>query len=49
MLKVLVLQFFLIHFMACAWFMTASLEDDIWKTWVGARDIVDNTPAEQYW
>ena len=49
MYKVLVLQFFLIHLMACVWFMSATFEDNLYDTWVGARGIVDNTPTEQYW
>lgn len=41
MLSVLALMFFLVHLMSCFWYMAATLEDDIWVTWVGGRDIVD--------
>ena len=35
--------------MACLWYLQASVHDNIWDTWVGARGIVDSTPNEQYW
>jgi hypothetical protein len=41
MLNVLGLQFFMVHLMACFWFMSATLEENIFATWVGARDVVD--------
>ena len=48
MLKVLSLSLFLIHLMSCFWYMAATLEDDIWNTWVGAKDIVDNHWIDHY-
>jgi len=41
MLNVLSFQLFMIHLMACFWFLFATLEDNIYETWVGARGIVD--------
>ena len=34
--------------MACFWFLSATLEDNIFNTWVGARGIVDASKTEQY-
>ena len=48
LLKVIIVSFFLIHLMACAWFLMATLDDNIWKTWVGGRKVVNKTPIEQY-
>jgi len=43
MLNTLGLMFFLVHLMACFWFMAASLEDNIYDTWVGGRGVVDSS------
>lgn len=48
LLKVLALQVFMVHLMACFWFMMASLEDNLHDTWVGARGLVDRTQGFQY-
>lgn len=48
MVQVLSLQFFSVHLMACFWFLSATFEDNIFNTWVGARGIVDATRTEQY-
>jgi hypothetical protein len=44
LLKTLALQFFLIHLMACAWFFAATFEDNLYDTWVGGKNAVDETP-----
>ena len=48
LLKTIGAMFFLVHLMACFWFLAASLEDQIFDTWVGARDLVDSDPSYQY-
>ena len=48
MLNVLSLQFFMVHLMACFWFMSATLEENIFETWVGSRDIADRSKGYQY-
>lgn len=48
MLKVLCIQIFMVHIMACIWFLFASLEDNLYETWVGSRDIVDSSMGHQY-
>ena len=48
MLKVLFIQIFMVHIMACIWFLFASLEDNLYETWVGSRNIVDSSMGQQY-
>jgi hypothetical protein len=48
MLKVLGFMFFLVHLMACFWFLSASLEENLFNTWVGGRGIVDSDTGYQY-
>ena len=48
MLKVLLLQIVMVHFMACFWFMFASFEPNLFATWVGARGIIDESSSFQY-
>lgn len=48
MLKFLVFQLIMVHLMACIWFMFASFEDNIFNTWVGAKDLVDADPYYIY-
>jgi hypothetical protein len=48
MLNILSFQIFLIHLMACFWFLFATFEDNIFNTWVGTRDIVDRSTGYQY-
>lgn len=45
MLNVLAIMFFLVHLMACFWFMAASFEDNMYNTWVGGRGLVDADPG----
>lgn len=45
MLNVLISMIFLVHLMACFWYMAATFEDNIYYTWVGQRGIVD-APAD---
>lgn len=49
MLKILITMFFLVHLMSCFWHMAATLEDNIFDTWVGARKIVDDDAGYKYW
>ena len=48
MFNMLALMFFMVHLMACFWFMAATLEENMFKTWVGERDLVDSEKAYQY-
>ena len=48
MLKVIALQFFLVHLIACFWYLSATFEDNIFDTWVGARGIVDEKKDYKY-
>jgi CRP-like cAMP-binding protein len=48
MLNVLISMIFLVHLMACFWYMAATFEDNIYFTWVGHRDIVDASPNYKY-
>ena len=48
MLYFLAVQFFMVHLMACFWFMAATLEDNMYMTWVGERGIIDESPEQQY-
>lgn len=41
-------MFFMVHLMACFWFLAASLEDNLFLTWVGARHLVDSSSPYQY-
>jgi hypothetical protein len=43
MLKVLSFTVFLIHLMGCFWFLAASLEDNMYYTWVGERGLIDSS------
>lgn len=45
MINVLVLQFFMVHLMACFWYMAASLEENMFHTWVGERGVVDDSKS----
>ena len=48
MLKVIALQFFLVHLVACFWYLSATFEENMFATWVGARGIVDNSRDYKY-
>ena len=48
MLNVLGLQFFMVHLMACFWFLAATFEDNLYETWVGAKGLVDESSLYQY-
>lgn len=48
MLKVLALQIFLLHIVSCFWYLFASLEDNMFDTWVGGRGIVDSNTGYLY-
>lgn len=38
----------MVHLMACIWYLFATLEENIFYTWVGARDIVDASLGVRY-
>ena len=42
------LVFWMVHLMSCFWYLAASLEENIFNTWVGARGIVDRDPNYKY-
>ena len=48
MANMLSLMFFMVHLMACFWYMAATLEDNLFATWVGERGIVDSPKSYQY-
>lgn len=48
MFNMLGLMFFMVHLMACFWFMAATLEDNLFKTWVGVKELVDEDISKQY-
>ena len=48
LIKIVALSIFLHHLIACFWFLGASLQQNVWGTWVGQRNIVDNTQFNQY-
>lgn len=48
MLQLLGSQVFLVHLMACFWFLFASFEENLYDTWVGARQLVDAESEIQY-
>ena len=48
MINSILIQFMLIHLMACIWFLVATFEDNIYETWVGHRGIVNEQPLFQY-
>ena len=49
MVNVLITMFFLVHLMACFWYLAASIEDNLYDTWVGGRDLVDESAGYKYW
>lgn len=49
MVNVLISMFFLVHLMACFWYMAATLEENLHMTWVGGRNLVDDTASYKYW
>ena len=48
MINSVMFQFFIVHIMACAWFLIATFEENIFETWVGKKGIVDSTSLHQY-
>ena len=38
----------MVHLMACFWYMAATFEDNIYDTWVGTRDVVNDTIGMKY-
>lgn len=48
MIKVLILQFFMVHLMACLWYLFATFEQNIFQTWVGERNVVDQSQFYKY-
>jgi hypothetical protein len=48
MLNVLIVQFILVHLMACFWYMSATFADNIYETWVGHKGIVNRSVSFKY-
>lgn len=48
LVKVLLLQVYLIHFMTCIWYFITTLCDNQYNTWVGSRGIVDSDSFDKY-
>lgn len=46
--QVLLIQLVLIHLIACFWYLSATFEDNIWDTWVGARGIPESDMFYKY-
>eukprot|EP00418_Pyrodinium_bahamense_P095889 CAMPEP_0179037158 /NCGR_PEP_ID=MMETSP0796-20121207/13986_1 /TAXON_ID=73915 /ORGANISM="Pyrodinium bahamense, Strain pbaha01" /LENGTH=685 /DNA_ID=CAMNT_0020733461 /DNA_START=84 /DNA_END=2141 /DNA_ORIENTATION=+ len=40
--------FWVVHFLACGWYLCAALHVDVLETWVYRREIVEQTPAQQW-
>lgn len=49
MVNVLISMFFLVHLMACFWYMAATLEENIHETWVGSKSLIDEGASYKYW
>jgi CRP-like cAMP-binding protein len=49
MVNVLISMFFLVHLMACFWYMAATLEENLHETWVGGKSLVDASASYKYW
>ena len=48
LLKIFTFAIFSVHLMACFWYLFASLQDNLFNTWVGAMDLVDSNMLYQY-
>ena len=48
MMNITLIQFIMVHLMACFWYMAATFEDNINNTWVGGRGIVDRSSGYKY-
>lgn len=48
LINAVALVFWMVHLMACFWYLAASLEDNIFNTWVGARGVADADPNYKY-
>ena len=48
MMKVLVVQFIMVHLMSCFWHLAATFEDNLYDTWVGVRGIVNTSITYKY-
>ena len=48
MFNMLVLMIFLVHLMACFWFMAATLAENLFETWAGEKGLVDEDKGYQY-
>ena len=48
MLNITLIQFIMVHLMACFWYMAATFEDNINNTWVGGAGIVDSSSGYKY-
>jgi hypothetical protein len=48
MLKLLGAQFFIIHLVACFWYFGASVDDNPYNNWVGARGLIGKSKGYIY-
>ena len=48
MLKIIGIQIYLVHLVACFWYLSATMEENMFDTWVGARGIVDADKNYKY-
>jgi len=47
-IKVLLFQFILVHFMTCIWYFITTIVDNQYNTWVGGRGVVDSDAFDKY-
>lgn len=48
LVKIVCFCFFINHLAACFWYLLATLEVDVWQTWLGQKDLVDSPSPYQY-
>ena len=48
LVKLLIIQFIMVHLMSCFWHLAATFEDNLNNTWVGNRGIVDSSESFKY-
>lgn len=48
LVKLLIIQFIMVHLMSCFWHLAATFEDNLHNTWVGGRGIVDSSESFKY-
>ena len=48
MLNLFLLQFVMVHLMTCFWYLAATMQSNIFDTWVGARGVVQESTGMKY-